>query len=247
MAAFALGGLLIPAGLSVLTYFWARTYLVDQRQSSAVHQASANAQLVQTLLSSPQPDVSGMLTSIQTPSSAQSVVLHAGRWFGTSAVAGPDALPAGLRQMVLGQGRPARQRYHSGGVQVLAVGVPPRRRRRLLRDLLPQRPDHHPADLARRPGRRQPAGLRPQPGHRGLGHRPGAAPGARHRPGGGSHSRRAGSTPVSTPRETRSWQSWPAGSTPWSTAWPSVSSATPASPLTSATSCARPSPRCAPR
>jgi two-component system, OmpR family, sensor histidine kinase MtrB len=124
MAAFALGGLLIPASLSVLTYFWARTYLLNQRQSSALHQAEANARLVQTLLRSDQDDVAGLLTSLRTPSTAQSVVLHAGRWFGTSAVAGPDALPEALRQIVLHEGSSARQRYHNSGSQVVAVGVP---------------------------------------------------------------------------------------------------------------------------
>ena len=124
LAAFALGGLLIPAGLSVLTYFWVRAYLLNQRQTSAVHQASANAQLVQTLLRSTQPDVASTLTSLQTPSNAQSVVWHAGRWFGTSAVTGPDALPSTLRHMVLEQGQSARQRYHTGGTQVQAVGIP---------------------------------------------------------------------------------------------------------------------------
>jgi two-component system, OmpR family, sensor histidine kinase MtrB len=117
MAAFALGGLLIPAGLSVLTYFWARTYLLDQRQTSAVHQAAANAQLIQ-------PDVSKLLTSLQTPASAQSAVLYSGEWYGTSAVAGPDALPGALVSLVVDHGQSARQRYHGPETQVLAVGIP---------------------------------------------------------------------------------------------------------------------------
>jgi two-component system sensor histidine kinase MtrB len=124
MAAFALGGLLVSAGLSVLTYFWARTYLVDQRQSSAVHQAQANAQFVRSQLRPSSADVSGLLSSMQTPSTAQSLVFHAGRWFGTSATAGPDALPAALRSLVLAGGRSARQRYQKGAHQELAVGIP---------------------------------------------------------------------------------------------------------------------------
>jgi two-component system, OmpR family, sensor histidine kinase MtrB len=124
MAAFALGGLLIPASLSVLTYAWASTYLLDQRQSSAVHQANANAQLVQTLLRSTPADIVGMLTSLQMPSTAQSVVLHAGHWFGTSSIAGPGSLPDPLRSTVLGQKQSARQRYQSAGAAALAVGVP---------------------------------------------------------------------------------------------------------------------------
>lgn len=124
MAAFALSGLAISASLSVLTYVLARSYLLNQRQSSAVRQARANAQLVRALLRSPQPDVARLLSSLESPATSQSVVLHAGQWFGTSAVAGPDALPSGLRHMVSDERRPARQRYHQAGRQVVTVGIP---------------------------------------------------------------------------------------------------------------------------
>ncbi len=124
MTAFAVGGLVVSATLSAFTYLWARTYLVDQRQSSAVHQADANAQLMRTLLEPHSPDVARLLNSLQTPSTAQSVVWHAGRWYGTSALAGPDALPAELRNAVISKDRAARQRYQRSGAQVLAVGIP---------------------------------------------------------------------------------------------------------------------------
>lgn len=124
MAAFALGGLLVSASLSVLTYLWARTYLVDQRQSSAVHQAQTNAQFVRSQLRPTTVDVTALLGSMQTPSTAQSLAFHGGRWFGTSATAGPDALPVALRDMVLINGRSARQRYQNGSHQELAVGIP---------------------------------------------------------------------------------------------------------------------------
>lgn len=124
MTAFAVGGLVVSASLSTFTYLWARKYLVDQRQSSAVHQADANAQLMRTLLRPQSPDVARLLNSLQTPSTAQSVVWHGGHWYGTSALAGPDALPAALRNSVIAKGRPARQRYQRSGSQVLAVGIP---------------------------------------------------------------------------------------------------------------------------
>ena len=124
MTAFAVGGLVVSATLSAFTYLWARTYLVDQRQTSAVHQADANAQLMRTLLQPHSADVARLLNSLQTPSTAQSVVWHAGRWYGTSALAGPDALPAELRSAVISKDRPARQRYQRSGAQVLAVGIP---------------------------------------------------------------------------------------------------------------------------
>ncbi|HET9076056.1 MAG TPA: HAMP domain-containing sensor histidine kinase [Acidimicrobiales bacterium] len=123
-AAFALAGLVIPATLSAFTYFWARTYLVDQRESSAVHQTEANAVLVGTLLRSPRPDLTRLVSSLQTPSNAQAAVYYAGSWFGTSPTAGPDSLPAPLVQTVVNEGKGAHQRFQPGRRQEVAVGIP---------------------------------------------------------------------------------------------------------------------------
>ncbi len=123
-AAFALAGLVIPATLSVFTYFWARTYLVDQRQSSAVHQTEANAELVATLLRAPRPDLTRLIASLQTPSNAEAAVHYEGNWLGTSAAAGPDSLPAALIRTVTDEGRAASQRYQVHRRRELAVGIP---------------------------------------------------------------------------------------------------------------------------
>lgn len=123
-AAFALAGLVIPATLSVFTYFWARTYLLDQRQSSAVHQTEANAELVATLLRAPRPDLNRLVSSLQTPSNAEAAVRYDGNWFGTSAAAGPDSLPGALVHSVTGGGRAASQRYPLHHKHELAVGIP---------------------------------------------------------------------------------------------------------------------------
>ena len=123
-AAFALAGLVIPATLSVFTYFWARTYLLDQRQSSAVHQTEANAELVATLLRAPHPDLNRLVASLQTPSNAEAAVRFGGNWFGTSAAAGPDSLPAPLVRSVTGGASAASQRYGLHRRHELAVGIP---------------------------------------------------------------------------------------------------------------------------
>jgi len=124
MASFALVGLAIPASLSVLTYYWARTYLLDQRQTSALHQAEANATLTGTLLDASPANVTRILSSLQTPSTSEGALLYNGQWFGESAVAGPDAMPAGLIRAVVDGRQAARQRYHQGRAQELAIGIP---------------------------------------------------------------------------------------------------------------------------
>lgn len=124
MASFALVGLVIPASLSILTYYWARTYLLDQRQTSALHQAEANAALTGTLLEASPANVPRLIASLQTPSSSEAALLYNGQWFGESAVAGPDAIPSGLLRVVVDGHQAARQRYHHGHTQEVAVGIP---------------------------------------------------------------------------------------------------------------------------
>ena len=124
VTAFATGGLVLAGGLSVLTYELTRTYLLNQRQTSAVRQARANARLVRNLLRSPDPDLPRLLGSLETPANSQPVVFHDREWFSSSAVTGPDELPADLRRLVLDDRRPGRQRYDGRSSASLAVGVP---------------------------------------------------------------------------------------------------------------------------
>ena len=122
-AAFALGALLLSVVLSGLTYGITRSYLVRQRESSAVRQAFVNAQLLRSGLRSARPDVPQLLGTIDTSAGSQSVLRYSGRWFATSLVVGRDAIPTRLRTQVI-QGRAARQRYRLDSSPQLAVGVP---------------------------------------------------------------------------------------------------------------------------
>jgi signal transduction histidine kinase len=123
-AAFALGALLLSMIMGGLTYGVTRRSLLRQRESSAVHQAYVNAQLVRTGLRSARPDVPKLLDGLETTDAgSESVLRFTGRWFATSLVVGRDALPVPLRRRVL-EGAPVRQRYRLDGRPLLAVGVP---------------------------------------------------------------------------------------------------------------------------
>ena len=108
----------------MLTYTLSRTYLVEQRQTSALRQTRADARLVRSLVRAPDPDVELLLRTIETSAISRGVVRHGGRWYTTSATEGPDLLPAGLRAMVVEKRVPARQRYRHRGAVVVTVGIP---------------------------------------------------------------------------------------------------------------------------
>lgn len=123
LAAFVGGALLLSVALSLLTFGLARSYLLAQRQRSAVRQAEVNARLVAGGLRS-SVDVTQLLASLQSPTGSTGVVRHESRWFAASLQMGRDALPAGVRDLVVEDRSRARQRFMLGGEPQLAVGMP---------------------------------------------------------------------------------------------------------------------------
>jgi two-component system, OmpR family, sensor histidine kinase MtrB len=121
--AFAIGALFLSAGLSVLTYGLARSYLVRQRETSGLRQTYANARLIRTALASPGADIPGLLASVQQPARSSPVLRHGGGWYRTPAGAGPDVLPRAMVTTV-GAGTAARQRIELDGLPQLVVGIP---------------------------------------------------------------------------------------------------------------------------
>ena len=124
IAAFALGGLFLVGALAVLTHVLARDYLLDQRQSSAVRQARANARLVATLVRVPDTGLPRLLGALETRETSRSVVFHGGEWFATSVAVGRDALPTELRRLALDDREAGRQRFRLGREPALAVAIP---------------------------------------------------------------------------------------------------------------------------
>src|SRR3954468_916883 len=99
--AFALGALLLSVTLSVLSYGITRRYLLREGESSAVRQAYVNARLVRDgLRGRTEPDVTGLLSRLDTPAGSESVLLLRGQAHATSVAIGSNALPRGLRTTV---------------------------------------------------------------------------------------------------------------------------------------------------
>lgn len=121
--AFAVGALVLSAGLATLTYELARSYLVRQRETSALRQTYANARLVRTALGSADTDIAELLASVQSPARSSPVLRYGGAWYRASQGRGLEALPPALLRTV-GAGTPARQRIRVGGMPHLVVGIP---------------------------------------------------------------------------------------------------------------------------
>jgi two-component system sensor histidine kinase MtrB len=117
-------GLLVAVAGAFLTYAAARQYLVEQRESTAVHQAYVNARLARNVLRTDEPDVRGFIASLGGGTASESILRYRGEAFATSLVIGPDQIPRGLERVVA-EGDVGHQRYRdaAGGLH-LAVGVP---------------------------------------------------------------------------------------------------------------------------
>ena len=123
-AAFALGALGLALLLSLLTYTLSSTYLIRQREASALRQAFVNARFLQSGLRAADPDVPALLDDLETPATSESLLERGGERFASNPVeVGPNDLPEALRGRV-GAGTAARQRFRLGGSPRLAVGVP---------------------------------------------------------------------------------------------------------------------------
>lgn len=120
---FGLGALALSAVMGGLTYFTARQYILNQRQTAILRQAYVNASYVRSALRSSNPNVTQLLGSLDTLPGSLSVLESEGQWYATSISLGEDAIPAALRHRVL-SGTPALQHFTLRGTPQLAVGVP---------------------------------------------------------------------------------------------------------------------------
>jgi two-component system sensor histidine kinase MtrB len=109
--------------MATITYTTARRNFINQSYDSATRQAFVNASFVRSALRSPDVDVLGLLTSLDSQPGSRSVLLHHGRWSVSSLSVTQDDLPSELRNLVL-TGTAATQYYDLAGVPRLAVGAP---------------------------------------------------------------------------------------------------------------------------
>jgi signal transduction histidine kinase len=122
---FGLGALLVSLVQAVATVAIASGYLVTQRESSTLRQATFNARDVQDVLLTRRPAIPDLLERIGALSgpSSSPLVLHDGRWYDDLYPPGAGRLPGSFVRALLA-GTAVRQRIATPAGPVLAVGIP---------------------------------------------------------------------------------------------------------------------------
>lgn len=120
---FSVLGLVLSAGLALLTYQIARTYLIDQRQSLAFRQAFVDAEAAKKALNVANPDVASLLESLPSSSTSYPVLRVGELWFAGSVGVNRNVIPASLVRETAA-GHAAHLRTHLDGQPVEIVGVP---------------------------------------------------------------------------------------------------------------------------
>src|SRR5579883_821897 len=120
---FGVGALALSVTMAGLTYFTARQFILRERETAILRQAYVNASLIRSSLRSPSPNITQLLSSVDTLPGSLSVLERRGQWYATSISVGENAIPPGLRADVL-RGTPAMQHFELEGAPQLGVGIP---------------------------------------------------------------------------------------------------------------------------
>ena len=123
MASFGLVSLVVAGTLALATWHLATGYMVDQRERSAITQATGNARLVQAALDRGSAGLSELMTGLGAEVESAVLLVDDGEWISGGNLVDPKRLPTPFLDMVRG-GTAAHQRTVLNDVPVLAVGLP---------------------------------------------------------------------------------------------------------------------------
>ncbi|HXQ60853.1 MAG TPA: HAMP domain-containing sensor histidine kinase [Acidimicrobiales bacterium] len=120
---FGLGALALSATMAGLTYFTARQFILNERQTAILRQAYVNASLARSSLRTPNQNITQLLQNLDTLPGSLSALELRGQWYADSPSVGERAIPASLRHLVV-SGTPATQHFVLDGSPQLVVGLP---------------------------------------------------------------------------------------------------------------------------
>lgn len=121
---FTIAGLLASAGLSLASYYAARSYLLEQRDEVATRQAFNNAQLVRTILRSQRSSAGELIGSVRTENDGFAV-LHLDledEYYTQNLRFTEAALPDELVENTM-EGGTGLQHFTYGGTPYVGIGV----------------------------------------------------------------------------------------------------------------------------
>ncbi|WP_298462430.1 HAMP domain-containing sensor histidine kinase [uncultured Cellulomonas sp.] len=121
---FAVLAFALATVMAVSVWATVSGFLVLQRERSAGTAAAANAAELLRDLTQDGTDPSEALAQLPRESGATSLAVVDDAWFTTSLEVGRTQVPAALRDAVLSDGVPSRQRITVGGRTMLAIGIP---------------------------------------------------------------------------------------------------------------------------
>lgn len=121
-AAFAVGALVLSGLIAVLSYTFARGYLIDQRGRSAERLATAHARSVEAALRSSNEGLEVVLSGLQSTGS-EALIDTSRRWITSSSTAKATDVPTSLIADVR-SGESSRQRTSLHGRAAMVAGVP---------------------------------------------------------------------------------------------------------------------------
>jgi two-component system, OmpR family, sensor histidine kinase MtrB len=124
VCAFGVGALLVSAIFAASTYGLALSYLLGQREHSALSQSYAHANFVRDRLETAGADVPTVLTAAGPSAVGGSMIVNwRDRWYTSSLEMGRSSIPAVLRQEV-NAGMAASLRTRIDGAPRLIIGIP---------------------------------------------------------------------------------------------------------------------------
>jgi two-component system sensor histidine kinase MtrB len=123
MIAFALISSLVSGAVALATWQLSSSYMLTQRQNSAVRQATVNARLVELSLGGGSTGLADLLTGLGSQVESAVLLVDRGQWTSSGNLVDPRQLPPAFLAVVA-KGEAARQRTTLNGAPVLAVGLP---------------------------------------------------------------------------------------------------------------------------
>jgi signal transduction histidine kinase len=123
-AGFALAAMVVSVAMALLSYQLTERFLLQERERSAVRATYFEADIVRAGLASEQPDIAGVLQTLDTGVRRRAVIQRNTVWYSRVADAGvKSAVPASLIRLVR-QGSPGVQRVRTANGPALVIGVP---------------------------------------------------------------------------------------------------------------------------